>query len=216
VRELVERCAVEDAEGSVRGSALALLARRWPREEGVRDLIERRAVVDEESSVRESALRALAARWPHEAGARACVEQGVQDADSSVRTGALRILADTWPHGASVRQLLRGAFEDGESAVRRFALRGLLRIEADRTASVILSRDLDGKEPFLDPRSPIPPEHMREAAARLGIGIGQVRGRVAECSRRLGWDLRKGLPASPPARATGSRRGRRAGRKGGG
>jgi Domain of unknown function (DUF4062)/NACHT domain/HEAT repeats len=217
VRELVERRIVEDTARSVRAEALEVLAHSWPRVEGVRELIERRAVVDGESSVRWRALRVLADRWPQQAGARSCVEQSaLQDADRDVRSEALRVLAATWPRVASVRQVLRRALEDGESDVRRSALEGLLGIEADPTVRLIFSRHLDGLKPFLDPSSPIPPEHLRKAAARLGIRIGQARGKVAECSRRLGWDLRKGQPASPPARATGRQRGGRASRKGGG
>jgi len=121
-------------------------------------------------------------------------QRALQDEASDVRETALAELARGWRGDAAVRQLLeQRAREDEAAELRQRAFQGLVRIALDRRAAIILSRDLDGRRPFLDPQLPMAAEHLERAAARLGIGVDALVMQLEEHSKELGWDLRKGL-----------------------
>jgi hypothetical protein len=195
VRELLEQRALQDEASDVRGTALGELARGWRDDPAVRKLLERRALRERGSAVRSKALEELARGWRDDSAVRQLLEKcALQDEDEGVRGTALRELARGWRDDTVVRQLLeQRAREDEATEVRESAFQGLVQVALDRRAAIVLSRGLNGAEPFLDPRSPMAAEHLERAAARLGIGMDALVVQLEEHSKELGWNLRKGL-----------------------
>ncbi|MBT6483680.1 MAG: NACHT domain-containing protein [Planctomycetaceae bacterium] len=58
---------------------------------------------------------------------------------------------------------------------------------------VVLTRDVDGESPFLDPHKPISHEHIERAAKATDIAEDQIDGTVRSLSEHLGWDITRGL-----------------------
>jgi HEAT repeat protein len=202
VRELVEQRAIRDEDGTVRGRALRALARSWLQEHSVLELIEQRALQDKDCSVRFSALMALARTWPQEQSVRELVEQrALQDQDGNVRAVAMGELVRIWPRNPATQDLMRRALLDGNPVVRCAALGGVLQIATDRVARLILSRDLDGLSPFLDPRKPISLRHRQNAASQLAVTTSEVDERLSSYSKALGWNLSKGVGRPRPRRS---------------
>jgi translation elongation factor EF-Tu-like GTPase len=188
VRELLEQRALHEEDPRSRGAALAALAQTCPQERSVRELLELVALQDEDPWARGAALEAMAQTWPQESSVRELLEQRArQDEDPWARGTALDTLAWKWPQERSVRELLeRRALQDDDPGARGRALDALARMwPQERSVHellVMLSRDLDGRRPFLDPRRPVSPEHRQGAASRLGISISAVDDRLAGCS----------------------------------
>lgn len=68
--------------------------------------------------------------------------------------------------------------------MRRAALGGLaLRLE--ELDCRLLSRDLDGEQPFLDPREPISESQVQQAASILKLSVEEVRTRYAALAPRF-------------------------------
>ncbi|MBI4700491.1 MAG: hypothetical protein HY744_04880 [Deltaproteobacteria bacterium] len=106
------------------------------------------------------------------------------------------------PNDAGTLPLLRERAEkDENSAVRSAALQALAAGWLDYADRVVLSKDLDGVPPFLDPIVPISSEHVSHAARRLGRSVEQVRDRLAALAPTLGWNPLAGAARSR-ARAT--------------
>lgn len=53
---------------------------------------------------------------------------------------------------------------------------------------VLLSKDLDGIAPFLDPLEPIPDDHVQNASRRLEMSVEAVRDHLSGLAPELGWD----------------------------
>ena len=196
VRDLLQTRALQDDAPNVRSTALESLALTWPQESGVRDLLQRRALQDNAPNVRRTALAFLARTWPQESGVRDLLQRrALQDNAPNVRRTALEFLARTWPQELGVRDLLQTrALQDDDSKVRGTALGRLIEINSlDRVISVTLSQDVDGLEPFLDPRKPLWTGQIKRAAELLKITMKEMERRLFEASKALGWDLRKGL-----------------------
>src|SRR5262249_21527346 len=67
----------------------------------------------------------------------------------------------------------------------------------DRDARPLLSRNLDGRPPWLDPEQPAPVGHVLTAAAQLGSAPGRVAHRLGE----LGYPVtQRSWPQTPPDR----------------
>jgi hypothetical protein len=198
VRQLLEQRALQDENSYVRSWALVELARGWPQDPAVRQLIEQFALQDDDSSVRIMALSWLAQAWPQDPAVRQLVEQrALRHEDSEVRSAALRALGHGWPQDPAVRLLLRQrARQDEAPDARQRALQMFVDSSLEGVAAVILSQDLSGREPFLDPLDPVGAEHLAEAARVLGVGVEALEVQLEGYSRVLGWDLREGL--GPP------------------
>ena len=54
---------------------------------------------------------------------------------------------------------------------------------------ILMSRDLDGMFPYLDPIKPIPRKHLEKAAEKAGIPCNHLVDQVASLSAHLGWDV---------------------------
>jgi len=108
----------------------------------------------------------------------------------------MRELADNWPD-ESTRQLLsqRAAdpsLTDEQRNEHRVAL-GRLRSEFGR---IVLTKDLDGIAPYLDPLEPIPRDHIERAAEQADIRPADIDAQVASLSALLGWDITRGAKPS--------------------
>jgi HEAT repeat protein len=69
---------------------------------------------------------------------------------------------------------LRGLLRAAESKVRRAALAVLAR-DLDKSDRQLLTKDIDGTDPFLDPLEPITAAWMAHAAEEIGKSIDEVR-----------------------------------------
>jgi hypothetical protein len=61
---------------------------------------------------------------------------------------------------------------------------------------ILLTRNLNGMWPCLDPLQAVPRGHIEEAARRVGVRPQEVGAQVDSLSAFLGWDITSG--ARPP------------------
>ena len=94
-------------------------------------------------------------------------------------------MASTWPD-ESTRELLRAAVQDDNDQGRGAACSALSRMHSE-FGRILPTRDLDGTSPYLDPRQPIPREHIEMAAEEAGISASDLDAMLADLSRHLGW-----------------------------
>src|SRR6185437_6421867 len=80
--------------------------------------------------------------------------------------------------------------QDQDGGVRGAALGALAKRDSSADA-VLVSRTLNGREPFFDPEEPIPAYHASRAAATLGIPLDDARARyqalAARYNLKLAW-----------------------------
>jgi len=50
--------------------------------------------------------------------------------------------------------------------------------------------------PYLDPREPVPRDHIERAAKKAGIRPDDIDAQVASLSAHLGWDITRGAKES--------------------
>jgi hypothetical protein len=176
--------------GILRRNAIRTLAEKWP-DQATRVLLTQRAVQDKASDTRGVALRALAEKWPDQATRDLLTQRAVQDEGSGTRSGALQALAEKWPDQATRGLLTQRACvgpEEGERGEACFLL-GAMHSELGR---ILMTRDLDGVFPYLDPIKPIPRMHLEKAAEKAGIPYNHMDDQVASLSVYLGWDVLAG------------------------
>ncbi len=75
-------------------------------------------------------------------------------------------------------------------------MEALARQNFEGRVAVLLSRDLDGINPFLDPHKPVPEAHLRRGAERFGISEQEARDLLAACEPVLGWNPLTGYQSS--------------------
>ena len=78
--------------------------------------------------------------------------------------------------------------EDEDASVRRAALSGLAQ-GLEKIDRKLLSRDLDGINPFLDPREPINDVFAKRAASELELSVEDVQTRYETLAERFGLRL---------------------------
>jgi len=190
----IER-ARQDQHPDPRGAALQALAQGWPRTQELLDLLIERARQDQHPTPRRAALRALAQSWPQSQELlNIFIESARQDQHSTPRSTALRALTQGWPQSRDVLNLLaERARQDEHPAPRGRAMGGLAKLQLDQSAVVLISLTLNGLGPYLDPRKPLPIEHIQKAARKLKIEEPALKEQIAEYSKVLGWDLLEGL-----------------------
>lgn len=136
-------------------------------------------------AIRRSATEALASYWPDDDTRRLLSERAVQDDDSDNRSAALEALVKTWPDDDTRRLLLERARVDGAAACP-------LGKEHSRFGEIVFTRDLNGVGPYLDPRHPLPREHIEKAAERAGVKPEELEKTLRSLSAQLGWDVTVG------------------------
>jgi hypothetical protein len=147
----------------------------------------------------------LAVMWLSESSSPFLRERALKDEHFYVRIAALSALARGWSQEEATRELLRErALKDENEYVRRAALEALARGRVDGRALALLSQDIDGSFPFLDPLEPISTDHLRKGAQRLQIAEATARELLASCEGLLGWNPLEGgrskLEDAPTAR----------------
>jgi len=178
VKALIPR--LVDRESSVRGAAaMALASIGTP--ESIEALIAAHA--DTALEVRVAAVKALG-RIGNPDNLPVLTAR-LSDAAATVRTAAATALGEiTDPR--SVQALLL-ALDDVDPSVRTAALSSIAKLsQFDRDDQLLLTRDLDGVDPWLDPRSPIGNDHIELASEKMGISKAQVMTRLLDIQARLG------------------------------
>ena len=133
----------------------------------------------------------MAEKWPDEATRDLLTQRAVQDEGSDTRGAALRALAEKWPDEATRDLLTQRAYvapvegDRGEAC----SLLGAMHSELGR---ILMTRDLNGRFPYLDPIKPIPRKHLVKAAKKAGIPYNHMDDQVASLSAYLGWDVLAG------------------------
>lgn len=132
-------------------------------------------------------------------GSRIAVESMIGKTNPNMPV--LQALVETWPD-ETMRELLRDrAVEDQHAYVRRDALESLAANWPDvlsKFHKTVITRDLDGLQPYLDPQ-PILWEHIEKAATKAGIAAVDLDAQIASLNQHLGWDITVG--AGPAAKA---------------
>ena len=194
-RELLSASAVNDQQENIRSVALRALAQTW-RDDSTRELLSASAVKDLDAGPRSAALQALAQTWPDDSTRELLSASAANDPEAGPRSAALQALAQTWPD-KSTRELLRArAVEDQEKHTRGSAC-SLLGQMHSKFGRILLTRDLDGSAPFLDPLLPIPRVQIERAAAKAGIASAELDAQLTSLNQHLGWDITVGArPAS--------------------
>ena len=105
---------------------------------------------------------------------------------SGLSAPAARALGKT--ENARGREVLLSKLSHDDATVRRAAVSGL-SVSLDRVEQALLSRDLDGMEPSIDPHEPIPADLAERVAAGLDVGVLEVRARLRALVYRLGLRL---------------------------
>ena len=145
------------------------------------------ADTEDDSKVRQAAAEALGRIG--DASAVKPLSQCVADTedDSKVRQAAAEALGQIG--GASALQVLKRTLRDDGSNVRRACLGGLAAARENEANKKLLSQDIDGVAPWLDPRETITRSRMHRAAESLGMKISEVRRRYKALQAKYGLKL---------------------------
>ena len=109
-----------------------------------------------------------------------------QGTDAELRIAALDALAEIGDTGA-VPALEACVFDlDLEVEIRQAAVGALVTITRDDLDRALLSRDLDGLYPWLDPRDPISEMRTQAAAETLQLTLGEVKQRYEALAGAFG------------------------------
>ena len=174
--KLLRRRSVEDTAAQVREKALRLLVAGWSDDPATAELLQRRAVEDPDPHVRIGVLRLLAEYKRPLVTARLLRWRIVEDPDTLVRDTALRVLVEYFSDDPATADLLRRqSLKDTNPALRPPAMgRIALHLETG-LRSTVLTHDLDGAAPGIDPLQPIDRARLEATAAKLNIGLDEAR-----------------------------------------
>jgi HEAT repeat protein len=113
----------------------------------------------------------------------------MQDAqeDQEIRLTAAKALGQIGETRAVAS--LMASLQDIDENMRYIALQGLACTWTNETDRCLLSSDLDGIEPWLDPLSPITPERITEAADKLEKTPEEIQQRYTALAERFGLKL---------------------------
>jgi len=133
----------------------------------------------------------LAEKWPDQTTRDLLALRAVQDDNEDIRSAALQALAEKWPDQTTRDLLALRAVQDDNASTRGAACSALGKMHAE-FGRILLTRDLDGTGPYLDPLDPVPREQTEKAAAKAGIRPNDIDAQVAALSAHLGWDVTVG------------------------
>lgn len=139
-------------------------------------------------------------------GDRYWITSLVLNAFAGYRAGALQALAEKWPDQSTRDLLAQRAVEGPDISERGAACSALAKMHSE-FGRILPSRDLDGIRPYLDPREPIPREHIENAAVEAGIRRDDIDAQLASLSAHLGWDVMGGTKTSAVKRTGRSKLG---------
>ena len=139
-------------------------------------------------------------------GDRYWITSLVLNAFAGYRAGALQALAEKWPDQSTRDLLAQRAVEGPDISERGAACSALAKMHSE-FGRILPSRDLDGIRPYLDPREPIPREHIENAAVEADIRRDDIDAQLASLSAHLGWDVMGGTKTSAVKRTGRSKLG---------
>ncbi len=164
---------------------ISVIPQHWPDDE-TKQLLRERAVQDAHEDVRRAALEQLAEHWPDEETKQLLRERAAQDAHEDVRSSALKLLVEHWPD-EEISLLLKKSISVVGIAASRHGK------EHSHFGEIVFWRipnvDLEN---WLNPRQPIPSEHIQKAAEAAGIAPDKIDEAVRSLSAHMGWDITKG------------------------
>jgi HEAT repeat protein len=172
---------LEDSEAGVRAASVSALG-EMKSEAAVPALIAR--LEDSDVEVRRAASSALGG-MKNEAAVSALIAR-LEDSGAGVRIAAASALGEI-KNEAAVSALM-DRLVSRDFTVRRTALQSLLK-GLDITDRILLSQDLDGLPPSVDPRDLITEVFTQEIAFHLNLGIEEIRTRYEALAVRFHLNL---------------------------
>ncbi len=136
-------------------------------------------------AVRCGSLEVLVEYWPDADTRKLITKRAVKDENDNPRSTALELLAKTWPDDDSRRLITERAPIEGAAA----SLYGKSHSHLGKVVFQIYPGSGIG---YLNPRKPIPPEHIQQAAKKANIPPHQIDETIRSLSKHLGWDITKG------------------------
>lgn len=193
--EFVRSRAIADPHPRTREEALRIMAYNRKLEQTKQFLFERLRE-DPEGVVRAAIIGLLCNVLEPTADVRTTLEELLPaDPDGKVRSACVHILADKWRDSERFDLLRHAAKFDVDDDVRRNAFYSLAKSHS-AFAQVLITKDLRGHRPFLDPQLAIPAEQIQEAIARFDMTPDEGRSAVAQLSMFIGWDISAGSSSS--------------------
>jgi HEAT repeat protein len=184
-----------DEDADMRGAALGALAEHFRDAPETKPLLLDRAPNDEDAGVRGAAIRALAEHFRDAPETQPLLlDRARNDQGANVRWAAIRALAEHFRDAPETKPLLLDrARTDEDADVRRAALISWAQAYSNERNARLLSRDLDGVAPGLDPHEPVSEAQVEQAAERLRLTPDEVRAAYEELARQvpltLSWQL---------------------------
>ncbi|MDU9047238.1 MAG: NACHT domain-containing protein [Candidatus Electrothrix sp. Rat3] len=192
-REWIENLVRKNLDDRV-SYPLAALVKYWP-DDKTRQLIIQNIFSDHKGVIIYSnhpssvALKLLVQEWPDYNTWRLLTELILQDEREWLCCWALELLADHWPDNDTRQLIKKQILVNGAAA----SLYGKEHSRFGRLvfydSSTILAFG------YLNPRQPIPTEHIQKAAKEANIPPDKIDEAVRSLSKHMGWDITKGSEA---------------------
>jgi len=125
-----------------------------------------------------------------------------------VRASALWFLAEKWPDQTTRDLLAQRAVQDSNADARGAACSALGKMHSE-FGRILPTLYLEGFAPYLDPLKPIPRQHIKKAAAKVGIHTEDIEAQVAALSAHLGWEVTVGAKQKAVKKTGRSKPGRK-------
>ncbi|MCI5168260.1 MAG: hypothetical protein D3903_19765, partial [Candidatus Electrothrix sp. GM3_4] len=192
-RQWIEELIQQNSD-DIHSSSLAALATYWP-DDKTRQLIIQNIFSDHkgafiyDSYPSNEALKLLVQHWPDDNTRRLITELIQQGVSGLSCCRSLELLAEHWPDDDTRQLIKKQTLVNGVAA----SLYGKEHSRFGRLvfydSSTILAFG------YLNPRQPIPTEHIQKAAEVAGIPPNKINETVRSLSEHMGWDITKGSEA---------------------
>jgi hypothetical protein len=146
-----------------------------------------RLLTHEKASIRLAAISAV--QRIGDASAIPGLLERLQDNEKKIRAAALGALGKLGNISTTVA--IQAFLSDSDESVRMAAVGALAWIKGDEVSRRLVSEDLDGSIPWIDPQVPITQDRVQEAAEAIRISAKEARQRyeaiATEFGLKLGW-----------------------------
>jgi HEAT repeat protein len=173
----------DDRQARVRREAVMALAEHYTDDPETKGLLVTALENDRNGEVRHGAVTALAEHYTDDPGTRALLATAAQDdRKGEVRLGALEALGQHFTDNPETKPLLvKAANEDRSTSVRIGAMSTLATYYYSGLERKLLTRDLDGYAPGIDPKDAIDQNRVVEVANKYRLSPEFIR----ECYESL-------------------------------
>jgi hypothetical protein len=190
----LRQLARDEEQPTVRGVALGILVSSFRDEPETKLLLLDLAKNDRDESVRGATIRQLASTFRDEPETKPLLlALARNDEDNFGRERAIATLASAFRDEPETKPLLLEFMVNSDASIRAGALRALAGAYGGNAMRILLSRDMDGLFPSLDPHLPLSNEHIAKAQRQLRLDAAALEQLLDKTSALLGWDVRKGL-----------------------